>query len=113
MNTFQVILLPLLALMAARDLHGVFTGRGNPVARLVRILCWTVAAGLIAFPETSSVLATMMGIGRGADLVMYLFMLAAPIAWFHLQTQNHALERKLVKLARAEAMRSPLHDPQQ
>lgn len=108
MTTFQLLVIPLLLIVALLDLRGLIAGRGNVALRLARVVLWLVAAMLVAQPALSSWLAGLVGIGRGADLVIYSFMLVAPIAWFHLHTKHYSLERKLVQLARAEALRSPI-----
>ncbi len=60
---------------------------------------------MIGMPDLTTWVAGLLGIGRGADLVMYLFMLAAPAFWFRMQTQYFGLQRHVVQLARAEAIR--------
>ena len=52
------------------------------------------AAGavLVIFPDLSTALANTVGIGRGADLIFYVFMLIvfAAIANLHLRMRSHA-----------------------
>jgi len=49
-------------------------------------------AVLVAFPDLSTLLANAVGIGRGADLVFYVFMLIvfAAIANLHLRLRAHS-----------------------
>lgn len=108
MITFQVIFLPLLAVILALDLLGLLRGRGNRLVRLARVGVWIGAMTVVAVPQLSNLVAGWLGVGRGADVVMYLFMLAAPVAWFQIQTKQYVLERKLVELARTEALRMPV-----
>jgi hypothetical protein len=77
----------------------------------------TSAAGaaLILFPDFSTVLANAVGIGRGADLIFYVFMLIvfAAIANLHLRMRSHAETVTLLarELALATAMQpQPLDD---
>ena len=105
MNLFQCIVLPLLALLVFLDARGLKRRRGNAVTRAIRMMSWIAAALLIANPMLTSRLSELLGIGRGSDLVVYLFMLAAPLIWFHMQAQLHSVQRQMTQLARIEAIR--------
>ncbi|KAA1259960.1 hypothetical protein LF1_24980 [Rubripirellula obstinata] len=107
MTLFQWLVVPLLSFFLVLELMGLRTGRIRPTVRLLRIALWLTAILLTLFPGLSSQLASAVGIGRGVDLVVYLFMIAASVAWLHMQTQHQKLQRSLVELARAEAIRNP------
>ena len=51
-----------------------------------------VGAVLVIFPDLSTAIAKAVGIGRGADLIFYVFMLIvfAAIANLHLRMRAHA-----------------------
>lgn len=109
MNLFQWLTLPALAAVVVLDLRGLASRRGNMTLRIVRIIAWMMAALLIAQPTLTSTLSRQLGIGRGTDLMVYLFMLASPMVWFRMQAQTHALQRKVSELARIEAIRTATH----
>jgi hypothetical protein len=111
MNWFQTIFVPILTVFLLLEIVGFWKGRLSRLVRLLRGGLWLAAITLILMPELSSHVAQWFGIGRGADLVLYLFMLATVVAWLHLQTQHHQLERLIVDLARAEALRTPVSGP--
>ncbi len=104
MNLFQVVFIPVVVAVILLDIRGLLVGRGHRVTRLSRVSLAIIAIILIAVPDLTNWAASLLGIGRGADLVTYLFMLAAPIAWFQIQTQQFNIQRKLVRLARVEAL---------
>ena len=56
------------------------------------MLTAAVGAVLVIFPELSTTIANAVGIGRGADLIFYVFMLIvfAAIANLHLRMRLHA-----------------------
>jgi polyprenyl-phospho-N-acetylgalactosaminyl synthase len=111
MNWFQTIFVPILTIFLLLEIVGFWNGRLSRSVRLLRSGLWLAAITLILMPELSSHVAQWFGIGRGTDLVLYLFMLATVVAWLHLQTQHHRLERLIVDLARAEALRTPVSGP--
>lgn len=106
MNLFQWLVLPSLAFIIFLDIRGLLQRRGNATSRLIRIASWCVAFVLVWEPTLTSAISKQLGIGRGADLVVYLFMLSAPIVWFRMQAQTHSLQRKVIVLARIEAIRA-------
>lgn len=108
MTLFQWLVIPVLALFLLLEIHGLRTGRIRRTIRLMRMTIWAVAIGLTVFPQLSSKLAAYVGIGRGVDLVVYLFMIAAAVAWLHMQTQFQKLQRSIVSLSRAQALRYPI-----
>ncbi|MEM6366519.1 MAG: DUF2304 domain-containing protein [Planctomycetota bacterium] len=109
MNLFQWIVLPLLALVMIFDMQGLRKRRGNFVLRVARMIAWSLAFVMIANPAFTTAVSRFLGIGRGTDFVVYVFMLVAPLMWFRSQAQIHGLQRQIVELARVEAMRNARH----
>lgn len=106
---FQVVALSLLFAVIVADIRGMQARRGRLLLRIGRVLMCLIAGALILMPGVTSQVATTVGIGRGTDLLLYVLLLLSPLAWFQLQTQNASLERRLVQLARDEALRVPVH----
>ena len=65
---------------------------------------FTVAMVLIVFPEVSSMLAAQIGIGRGADLIFYLFLPVSLILNMALFARSQRQEKQIELLARALAL---------
>lgn len=105
MITFQLIFIPLLLLLVVWDIARLFQPHSRRPYRLMRILVWLVAAGLIYNPDITGKVARVVGITRGTDLVVYLFMLTVPVVLFHLYAKQFAIQRDLVILARRDAIR--------
>ncbi|MEL6106246.1 MAG: DUF2304 domain-containing protein [Planctomycetota bacterium] len=105
---FQVVSLALLAVVVLADIRGMSARRGRLMLRVGRFLVCVLAAVLILTPNVTSQIATSVGIGRGTDLLLYVMLLISPLAWFHLQAQNAALERRLIQIARDESLRNPV-----
>lgn len=103
---FQIGALTLLALLLVRELAGLVRRRGRPVARLARLTGLVVAAGAIAFPQLVTQVARQVGVGRGSDLVFYLFMFVATGVAFSLYARCVRLERRLTAIVRWQALHS-------
>jgi hypothetical protein len=105
MTSFQLITLPLLVL--AMILTGVAAGRRRitPGAAAFWILLWLAAAISIAEPNILVVLARLLGIGRGADLVMYVSILVTFIGFFIMYLRYRKLNDQLTEIVRHLAIR--------
>lgn len=104
MNVFQWITIPLLSLLLAREFIGFFRYSSNRAARLVRCLIWTAAIMAIANPGIPQTMAQSVGINRGADLVMYVSVLAFVGASFAFYARYLRLQRQVTQLVRHLAM---------
>lgn len=65
-----------------------------------------LGAGALAvlFPEDTDVIANYVGVGRGVDLIMYLFEVAAIFVLIHYYTKFVELQRQLTTLTRELAI---------
>jgi hypothetical protein len=109
MNLFQWITLPILLGVLAVELIGLARKRGAKGSRLLRCAIWAAAAVAIARPDLPQLAASSVGIHRGADLVLYLFMLAAVAVAFYFYSRYVQLQRQITEVVRhlaiAEAQR--------
>ncbi len=71
MNFIQVILLGFVSYYFLRH-FGLF--KGNLITRIVISSTFLAAIFFILFPESSNKVADILGVGRGADLITYLFI---------------------------------------
>ncbi len=69
------------------------------------VLLWLLALGAVFFPNSTTILANMFGIGRGADFVVYLALAATGFALFRLHVKIEALGRDLTTLTRRDALK--------
>jgi hypothetical protein len=65
--------------------------RSGPLSYGIMAAC-AAGAVLVVFPDLSTRVANAVGVGRGADLIFYIFMLIvfAAIANLHLRMRAHA-----------------------
>ncbi|MCX2532816.1 DUF2304 domain-containing protein [Plesiomonas shigelloides] len=59
-----------------------------------------VGTFLVIFPGMSNRIANILGVGRGADLLLYFFVVGGAIVVFNLHLKNRALLDRHTKLVR-------------
>ena len=84
------------------------------VARLLPFIC---LAGIYVawFPESTSEVAGWLGIGRGVDLMLYVWLMVSAMLILVLHLKLVQQDRKLTELARAMAIanaHTPEHEAQ-
>lgn len=68
-------------------------------------LFWIAAAAVVLLPNSSAYFAKLVGIGRGADLVVYLSLAAIFFILFKLMIKIESLNKDITKLARKIALK--------
>jgi small membrane protein len=75
------------------------------------ILVWTGTAAVITFPDATSYVAYLLGIGRGADLIIYASLLVSFYLILRVHLTLARLEQEITEVVRAialERLRQPL-----
>ncbi len=112
MTFFQLIFVPICAVLAAATLYRIKLGHLGRRQGLLWAIIWTIAAVLIASPGSTAVVASWLEIDRGADLIFYLGILAGLAACLSFYGWMRRLEIIVTELARHEAIRNPRYgDP--
>lgn len=84
-------------------------------SRLVSLLISIVSvAGIyfVLFPEKTNQMAHLVGVGRGADLVLYCWLVISLIVSLNLQFKILRLQGLMTELAREIALQVPHGEPQ-
>lgn len=68
------------------------------------ILIWLLGIAIVLIPNATFSVARLFGVGRGADLVIYLSLAALFLVIFRLVVKTEKLERDLTKLSRHIAL---------
>ncbi|MFA4937506.1 MAG: DUF2304 domain-containing protein [Patescibacteria group bacterium] len=71
---------------------------------------WLVVSVLTLVPDTSSYLASVLGVGRGADLVVYFALLIIFYLMFRIFMKLERNERRLTKIVSELAIREKEKD---
>lgn len=111
MTTFQIVTLPLLAVMVLATVIQI--GRRRLAARfgVAWIALWIAAAMAIANPDVLVRIAHFLGIGRGADLVLYLSILFTFVAFFVTYLRFRRIDEQMTKIVRHLAIRDAERPP--
>lgn len=89
-------------------IYGVkISARGNTVIGMTVILLTLSGVFLVAKPEYSTIIANQLGVGRGADLLLYLLfiLMIALILLAHGKFRQHDI--LITNLARSIALANP------
>ncbi len=76
----------------------------GPKGALFWILFWMVVAVVVVWPNIVQRLADYIGIGRGADLVIYLSIAAIFYLLFKLHVKMEGLKRDFTKVIRQDSL---------
>ncbi len=68
-------------------------------------LAWTATGFVVWWPGITNRLADLVGVGRGADLVLYGSVIVLLLLVFQLHIAHDRLERSLTELVRRDALR--------
>ncbi len=79
--------------------------RSKLLDRLLGLVLLGVAWFAILLPDYTTRLANVLGVGRGADLIFYLFALFTVFVFVILSTQTRTLNRQITALVRHQAIR--------
>jgi len=72
---------------------------------IVWIVLWLGVALVSVLPQTTDLLAARVGIGRGADLLVYLSILALFFLVFRLIVKIETMQQEITKLVRSIALK--------
>ncbi|HLC70328.1 MAG TPA: DUF2304 family protein [Patescibacteria group bacterium] len=71
---------------------------------VVWIILWLVGIVVVLIPDVTFSIARVFGVGRGADLVVYLSLAVLFLVVFRLVSKTEKMERDITKLTRKIAL---------
>ncbi|MGD8278973.1 MAG: DUF2304 domain-containing protein [Gemmatimonadota bacterium] len=104
MNTFQWIAIPILGLLFLRAVFRLAAGARPRWWLLVSAAIWLAAAITILIPDLTTDIAHTLGIGRGADLLIYIVAILFIASFFFFYNRYRRLEAELTRLVRQLAL---------
>ncbi len=105
MTTFQLLVLPLLGIAVLATVVAIARRRVAFRIGVGWVFVWLAAAAAIADPDILVRIAHLLGIGRGADLVLYLSILFTLVAFFLVYLRFRRLDEQITILVRQLAIR--------
>ena len=109
MTPFQWICIACLGSLTLIELARMFWGRGSKRNTLLRGCVWLTALIAIAMPHLASDIAHLVGISRGADLVLYILCLTFLMTTFFMYSRYIRLRNEMTLLVRHVAIREARH----
>ncbi|MCJ7513564.1 MAG: DUF2304 domain-containing protein [Anaerolineales bacterium] len=100
MQTSQI----LIALGLVIVLVYVFAAKNALSQRWAIVVLVGIGLVLAAWPNLTSLIANSIGIGRGTDLLLYVFVVFCIFLFAHILGQQHRLASLVVTLVREEAL---------
>lgn len=104
MNAFQILTLTLLALLAIATVNAAARGSIRKRIATLWLFVWMAAGVALVWPRSTAIVAAALGIGRGADLVLYCSVVATMVGFFYVYTYFRRLERQITVLVRRLAI---------
>ena len=104
MLVFQLVAIPLAVLLFLWGAARFFLGDRPRWIALARPLLWLAAAVAVWRPDLTTRVAGFLGIGRGADLLLYALALAFLASLFYFYRKSRQLEGDITRLARHIAL---------
>jgi hypothetical protein len=101
----QYLLVAVFVTALAVTWRRVRQGALDRLAALAWSVLWVAAGVVVLRPETASALARVLGVGRGADVIVYLALVGAFALIFRLFAKIESLERQLTALVRGIALK--------
>ena len=105
MIVFQLIAVPLAALLFIRSTVRFLRGDGHRWVAALTAAIWLAAGITILQPEVTNTVARFLGIGRGADLVLYLLALSFLTSLVYFYHKYRQLNSDLTEIVRSLAIR--------
>ncbi|MFA4830813.1 MAG: DUF2304 family protein [Patescibacteria group bacterium] len=76
----------------------------GPKATIFWILFWLASIVIVLWPESASKIASYLGIGRGADMIIYISVAVIFYLLFKLNVKLDSLNRDVTKVIRNKAL---------
>ncbi len=108
MNWFQVVSLPLIVVLLAGSIKQIVRGGRARRAGAAGAVLWLTAAVAIHQPDFTTRVAGLLGIGRGADLLIYVVAILFLAACFYFYQRLQHIESALTEIVRNMAIQEAL-----
>ncbi|OIO20059.1 MAG: DUF2304 domain-containing protein [Candidatus Magasanikbacteria bacterium CG_4_9_14_0_2_um_filter_41_10] len=69
------------------------------------IIFWMLTDVVVLFPDSTTLFANRLGIGRGSDLITYVSLAIVFFVLFRLHVKLHEIERDITSVVRKDALK--------
>jgi hypothetical protein len=104
MSIIQVLILLFALFAISRTIRQFKQGALSIAWLIVWIVFWIVVGIVVLSPQTTDAIAKLVGVGRGADFVIYISLVALFYLVFRMFVKIEDVEREITKLVRKLAI---------
>ena len=108
MNVFQYLVVALMLLLSVATLRSATRGGIRKRIAIFWLMVWFGAGTIALWPRSTMLVARALGIGRGADLVLYCTAFATLVGFFYIYVRFRRLDRSMTLLVRQIAVERAL-----
>jgi len=72
---------------------------------LIWLFFWLIAGTIVIYPESTNYLARLLGVGRGADVIVYFSLAAIFYFIFYFSVRLHIMDGRIVKIVRSISLK--------
>lgn len=105
----QVILVVVLILLIIGFLQSRTTSRTKAYKKILLVLFVVCAIFVVIFPDSTTSLAHLLGVGRGADLLLYGLTVVVIFMLLNTYIKDREEQKRFVSLARKVALLEATH----
>ncbi len=100
MNLFQIIFLILVGCLFVASFVAAARGWATRREGLVSAMIWLVSGAAVAWPEVSTRIARVLGLGRGLNLLLYCTVVVMIVGFFMTYIRLRRVQREMTLLVR-------------
>ncbi|MFA5771060.1 MAG: DUF2304 domain-containing protein [Patescibacteria group bacterium] len=104
MMVIQIILVVFFLFVLFKVLNRFRSGDLKGKETVGWIIFWTLAAVVVISPNSTLILAKLLGVGRGADAIIYLAIVLLFFLVFKIFVRLEKIERQITKLVRQDTL---------
>ena len=104
MTAIQFLIIAFAAFALARAVSQFRAGKLPRLWFVFWLFFWAAAVFVAVLPQTTDMVAQWVGVGRGADFITYISLIALFYLFFRLFIKIEDVERQLTRLVRKLAM---------
>jgi len=106
MLPIQIIILLFLVFAVLKTVSGFKKGRVKIKELISWFVLWTGVAVITILPQTTTFFAHMLGVGQGADLVIYLSIIVLFYIIFRIYMKLEKIESDITRIVREITLKS-------
>ena len=102
----QIILIAILLFLLYRTIIRFIRKQIPMLGFFLWSMLWVIAGIVIVFPNVTSHLANLVGLGRGVDLIVYISIIIIFYAIFRITIKLEHIDHEITKVVRTVALKN-------